>query len=201
MKKKQKDAESDHHSSDVRIESNTVHGKTSIIDIPVSLSKNKNIIQIQLKMMPKRKTLHKITGKAPLNLLSCCECESKKKENESVAYDYKDVPGFTWALEISCPDDSHSSFYIYTVCDKQRRRMTRKMQLKRHDKLHTCVPHSTILDTTNVARTESYQLSDNMPEDQTTRQLETIDTVETIDENTIPIDDEENYEDNIVIQK
>jgi len=78
-------------------------------------------------MMPNRKNLQKITGKAPLNLLSCCECESKKKANKSVPYDYKDVQGFKWALEICCPDDSHSSFYICTVCDKQRRRMSKKI--------------------------------------------------------------------------
>ena len=60
--------------------------------------------------MPNRKTLQNITGNAPLNLLSCRECESKKKANESVPYDYKNVQGFKWALEICCPDDSHSSF-------------------------------------------------------------------------------------------
>ena len=106
--------------------------------------------------------------------MTCRQCESNKKENEDVAYDYRDVPGFTWALEIVCPNSNHESFFVCTVCDKQRRRMTKQLQLRRHDKIHNSIPCNTASISYNIASTEPTFSNNKSLEEKNVGESETI---------------------------
>ena len=71
------------------------------------------------------------TGNAPLTLLSCHLCESKRKLKEE-DYKYESHKTFPWALSISCPDPSHYSWKVCQECQNMKTKMTNLSQLRMH---------------------------------------------------------------------
>ena len=71
------------------------------------------------------------TGNAPVTLLSCRLCESRKKLKQE-DYKYERHKTFPWALSISCPDPTHYSWKVCLECQNTKSKMTNPSQLRMH---------------------------------------------------------------------
>ena len=85
--------------------------------------------------------------------------------------------------------------FVCTVCDKQRKRMTKQSQLRRHDKMHKCIPCNIPPISHNMASTETIISKNDSSEEQKSTQSETI---EVLDNDILSLDEEQIYEEDIV---